>query len=403
MNPGLLIEALLTLASCLLAIPVSILLLQLAASAAARRQVEPTVAAGKRTGAFTVLMPAHDEAGGIEAPIRAVLSQCAPGDRLLVVADNCSDTTAAVARALGATVIERQDPNRRGKGYALDFGIRWIEAGGAPAVVLIIDADCIVAPQALERLAGACLASGRPVQALYLMHAPVGARLGLRIAEFAWVVKNKLRPLGSAALGWPCQLMGTGMAFPWAAIQHAKLATGHLVEDMQLGLDLAETGSPPMFCRPALVTSTFPVAREAVDSQRARWEHGHLSIIVAVVPRLLWRALVQRNPALLGMVLDVAVPPLASLILSLAGLALLDAGWWWASGRVLPMGLTFALLSMMTIGVLFAWWREGQGIIGAAELLGLPLYALAKIPVYIRVFTKRQVEWVRTKRDDRRH
>ena len=400
---GPLLDGLLMLASCLLAVPVSILLLQLVASALSRREVDLPVTTGQRTPAFTVLMPAHDEAAGIEAPIRAVLSQCQAGDRLLVVADNCSDATAAVARAAGATVIERHDLTRRGKGYALDFGVRWLERNGAPSVVVIVDADCIVAPLALERLAGVCLASGRPVQALYLMHAPKGARLGLRIAEFAWLVKNKLRPLGSAVLGWPCQLMGTGMAFPWAAIRHADLASGHLVEDMQLGLDLASAGTPPLFCSQAVVTSTFPVAREAVDSQRARWEHGHLSIIVEVVPRLLWRALTRRNPALLGMVLDVAVPPLASLILSLVGLAVLDAVWWWVSGRAYPMGVTFAMLSLMTVGVLFAWWREGRGIIDIPELLGLPLYALAKIPVYIRVFTKRQVEWVRTKRDDRRH
>lgn len=398
----LLIDAVLLGASCLTFIPVLFLFLQIVVSAAIRRSVESPTTGSARTTGFTVLMPAHDEAAGIQEPIRSVLAQCGPLDRLVVIADNCSDATAAVARALGAEVIERRDPGRRGKGYALDFGIRWLDRQGAASVVVVIDADCSIAPLGLERLVRDCMASGRPVQGLYLMRAPPGARLGMRVAEFAWLVKNKLRPVGSAVWGWPCQLMGTGMAFPWHAIRQAELASGHLVEDMQLGLDLARLGSPPMFCRDAMVTSTFPVAREAVDSQRARWEHGHLSVIAGVVPRLLWRALVARDPLLLGMVLDVAVPPLAALILSLVGLMLLDVGWWWMSDHILPAGVTFASLLVMAVNILFAWWREGRRIIAIQELLGLPLYVLAKIPVYIRVFTKRQVEWVRTKRDDGR-
>ena len=95
-------------------------------------------------------------------------------------------------------MIERQDSVRRGKGYALDHGVRWLEQA-PPAAVVIVDADCIAAPEALSaspppasRPAGRC-------RRLYLMHAPPGARLEMRIAAFAWIVKNKLRPLGCRA------------------------------------------------------------------------------------------------------------------------------------------------------------------------------------------------------------
>src|SRR5438105_1471528 len=69
-----------------------------------------------------VLVPAHDEEAGVGRTLEAVRAQLAPGDRVLVVADNCADRTAAVAAAAGADVAERRDPARRGKGYALDFG-----------------------------------------------------------------------------------------------------------------------------------------------------------------------------------------------------------------------------------------------------------------------------------------
>ena len=90
---------------------------------------------------LAVLVPAHDEGAVLLQTIADIQMQLRPGDRLLVVADNCADDTAGIARAAGAEVVERHDPDKRGKGYALDFGIRHL-ALDPPEVVIIIDADC---------------------------------------------------------------------------------------------------------------------------------------------------------------------------------------------------------------------------------------------------------------------
>ena len=393
-------SAMLLLLSIVLLVPASVLFIELVAASARRRPVAAPLDAAA-VPSLAVLMPAHNEAAGIEPSIRAILPQLAPGDRLLVVADNCSDDTARIARAAGAEVIEREDAQRRGKGYALDFGVRWLERA-APGIVVVVDADCIVAPDALRQLASRCHLSGRPVQALYLMRAPSGAALGMRIAEFAWVVKNQARPLGSAVLGWPCQLMGTGMAFPWDLIRSAPLASGHLVEDMQLGLDLAGSGTPPLFCADALVSSVFPADSAGAKSQRTRWEHGHLSVIASLGPRLLCRAIARRDGMLAAMVLDLMVPPLASLVLALLALLVVDAAWWLFGGSAWPLATAAPAMLLLAAGVIAAWWRDGRHIVSVREMLAMPMYVAAKIPVYVRLFTSRQVEWVRTKRDERR-
>lgn len=395
----------LLLFTLLMAVPAGVLFVQLVAAVLRPGAPAEADAATPRAATLTVLMPAHDEAAGISAAIAAVRAQLGARDRLLVVADNCSDATAAIARAAGAEVTERVDAQRRGKGYALDHGVRWLEHDqrAPPDVVVIVDADCIVAPQALECLVRRCLSSARPAQALYLMHAPPGAAPGLRIAEFAWLVKNKLRPLGSAVLGWPCQLMGTGMAFPWALIRGAPLASGHLVEDMQLGLDLAGAGAAPLFCPQALVRSVFPSDAAGARAQRTRWEHGHLSVIARTGPRLLARALARREAALAALALDLMVPPLAALVLALGTLLVIDLGWWALAADARPAGVAGVALALLVAGLVAAWGRDGRHIVTGRELLGLPLYVAAKIPVYVRLFTKRQVEWVRTKRDDRSH
>lgn len=263
-----------------------------------------------------VLVPAHDEAAVIGETVRALRGQLYADDTLLVVADNCTDDTARLAREAGATVVERTDTERRGKGYALDFGVRHLANGGAYDALLIVDADCSVeTPQGIPHLARVAIQRDRPVQALYLMDAPEGTSVKTRVAAFAWRLKNWVRPLGWHALGWPCQLMGTGMAFPWAMADRMQLANAELVEDMKLGVDLALAGTPPLFCPEVLVRSAFPTAERAGQSQRTRWEHGHLGMIAAHAPRLGRCALQRRSGALLAMALDIGVPPLALLVL----------------------------------------------------------------------------------------
>jgi cellulose synthase/poly-beta-1,6-N-acetylglucosamine synthase-like glycosyltransferase len=238
------------------------------------------------------------------------------------------------------------------------------------------------------------------VQALDLMRVPPGAGLRMRIAEFAWIVKNHARPLGCLRMGLPCQLMGTGMAFPWALIREARLASSDIVEDMRLGLDMAAAGAPPLFCPDAMVTSLFPTTAQGASDQRARWEGGHLSLIVALGPRLLARSIAERRLPLLAMVLDVCVPPLTVLALLLIVQVVVDAAFLAASGARPPLILAAAALAMVVLAVILAWVRFGRDSLTAGQLMGAPLYVLGKLPLYGRLFRRGKGQWQRAGRDD---
>jgi cellulose synthase/poly-beta-1,6-N-acetylglucosamine synthase-like glycosyltransferase len=389
----------LTVAMLLLLVPIGVLLIQ---TFNAKLPMDSAPAPLDSRPRLAVLIPAHNESRGIEPTIRSVLEQLLPGDRLLVVADNCTDDTAAVAMSAGAEVVQRHDESQRGKGYALDHGIRHLKLN-PPQIVIIVDADCVLGADSLSQLALRCTQSGRPVQALDLMHTLPGAGLKARLAELAWVVKNKVRPLGYLHLGLPCQLMGTGMAFTWPMIESAPLATGHIAEDLQLGLVMARDGTPPLFCPEALVSSFFPSDSTAMADQRTRWEHGHLGVIASLAPRLMVQALRQRNVPLLAMVLDLCVPPLASLALllfvgSAAALLVFAAG-----ETAVPLTLAGLAVAAFTLSVLRAWQGFGRHIVSMLELLSVPSYVLAKLPIYARLFYGRQAEWIRTKRDRKKH
>lgn len=396
-TPALAVLTLLVVTGALLALPLAWLMLQAVVAGRAPR-ASPPASPGAAHAPLAVLVPAHDEAEGIAATVAGVRAQLRPGDRLLVVADNCSDDTAARAAAAGAQVVERTDAQRRGKGWALAFGVARLGASDRPAMLAIVDADCTLAPGALDHLRAACAATGRPVQALYLMARPDGADTpALRIAQFAWRVKNQLRPRAGHRLGVPCGLFGTGMVFPWGDVAAMPLASGHLAEDMELWAELVLRGRAPVFCEHAVVCSTFPVGAAAQGRQRARWEQGHLQVMASHLPRLLRAAARQRRWAPLGAALDVAVPPLSLLVAAVVAWALAAAVAGLAG--VPGTGVAgWAALWLCVAMVVMLWARVGRGVLGLPDLLSIPAYMLRKLPVYLDLLRGRSVAWVRTAR-----
>jgi cellulose synthase/poly-beta-1,6-N-acetylglucosamine synthase-like glycosyltransferase len=348
---------------------------------------------------LAVLMPAHNEASIITTSLRSVMPQLSNRDRMLVVADNCSDETCKIAQSEGAEVILRSDLLRRGKGFALDFGVRHLEKD-PPDVVVVIDADCKVTTGTIDKISRLSAQTQRAVQALYLMHVPTGANSNLRIAEFAFLVKNQIRPSGLHRLGLPCQLMGTGMAFPWACIKTASLATGHIVEDLKLGIELARRGDFPLFCPEAIVTSNFSISTEGSRSQRTRWEHGHIGVILSDAPRLFRDSVLRCDIRLMCMALDLAVPPLALLTLALAIMWIISGFLFLATKLAIPLIIATVSLSLLTVSIFVSWGRYGRHVVSLADLGLAMYYAMMKIPMYARFLVTRQMDWIRSKRDE---
>ena len=391
----MILNAILSGFAVLFLVPIAVLAVEVVAAVWGRRTVLVTSAPRIRVA---ILIPAHNEEGGIAATLQSIVPQLQDHDRLLVVADNCTDGTGTIAQSEGAEVVFRTNLEKRGKGFALDFGIRHLSSN-PPDIVIVVDADCQVDPHAIDHLAKLCAQVRRPAQAQYLMRNQGTVPLSLRIAEFAWLVKNLVRPLGLARLGLPCQLMGSGMAFPWASLSNLDLANAHIVEDMKMGLDLARLGVAPIFCPDAIVLSTFPTHEQGIKDQRTRWEHGHLGIISSEVPGAFLQGVKSMDIPLAAMALDLCVPPIALLMTLVSVLWSLTAIFYATTGYVAPL-LTMTC-GAVTLGltVIAAWASHGRRIVSFPNLLSASLYPLWKVPMYLRFVFSRQNEWVRSKRD----
>ncbi len=381
-------------AAAILLVPIGVLFVECMAALLPALPASDDASAPKTA----VLIPAHNEASGIAETLKSVTATCPDSAGVCVVADNCTDGTASIARDFSVSVLERHDPVNRGKGYALDYGLRHLERQALQTVVMV-DADCWVEPLALSRIAHQSRSTHRPVQAVYLMDVPPDPSPSDSISALAFLVKNWVRPSGLARLGLPCLLTGTGMAFPWDIIRDAPLASGNIVEDMQLGLDLAIAGHPPQFCSTARVTGRLPQDDDAAKGQRTRWEHGHLGTLMTQVPRLLKQSVVQRRFDLLALALELAVPPL-SLLVMLWGVALVISGIAaLLGGAGLPLYLLALEGGLLVTAITAAWAKFGRGHVSGTALLAAPLYVLWKIPLYVAFIVSRQTDWVRTKRD----
>lgn len=366
----------------------------IAAGFANRRAPKPTSC---YYGTVAVIVPAHDEVQTIGATCRSIRVELRQQDRLVVVADNCSDDTARVAREEGAEVIERIDPLRRGKGYALDHARAHLNRS-PPDIVLVVDADCGMSTAGIGLLAARCHETNRPIQAAYRMRNHEGAPIPMKVAEFASLIKCVVRPLGNSVLGLPNHLMGTGMAIPWRLFATHQQATGHIVEDLKLGLELAKSGHYPLFCPEVQVSSYFPETSEGARSQRTRWEHGHLGVIVSDGPGIVVKAIKNWQPSLLAMGLDLLVPPLALLATWLAFVSLVTTSIAMLTGSYGALWAALCVDGMFFAVMAWAWWHYGRPILAFWDFVHIPLYAAAKLPVYLRFFYKPQSEWVRTER-----
>lgn len=396
-----LLAALLIVVTALLIIPVCVFALECLMAArhpnAASYKPDGHELAQSERPTIAVVIPAHDEEAVIEHTLVALAHELTSGDRVIVVADNCTDGTAKIATRCGALVLQRNDEKNRGKGHALDHAVRFLRAA-PPQVVVFIDADCRVSDGAVELLGVLALASGRPVQARNQMNEANGAD-ERSIAGFAWLIRGTVRPIGLAAMNMPCQLYGTGMAFPWMLLQQLSLASSNIVEDMKLTVDLIDRGTMPQFCSDAAVISAFAAAPDAAHAQRRRWEHGHIATLFNYGMPAIARAIRELDLRKTMLALDICVPQLSLLVMLLAVATI-------ASALLIP----FLYVARYTTAAYVVAWialcaslgiasrQFARGAFNLKSLARISVYAASKIPLYLKFMTGRQKEWTRTDR-----
>jgi cellulose synthase/poly-beta-1,6-N-acetylglucosamine synthase-like glycosyltransferase len=350
---------------------------------------------------FDVIVPAHNEAGGIQRTISNLqqLDWPAGGFRVVVIADNCTDDTARVAREAGATVIERQDPLNRGKGYALAHIFGWSRADQRADAVVVVDADSEASANLLESFAARIELGSRALQAHYgVLNASASWRT--RLMAIALGAIHKLRSRARERLGLSCGIRGNGWCVTHSLLDEIPYQAYSLTEDVEFGIDLGLAGHRIAYCDEAHVNGEMVTTESAARSQRQRWEGGRLRLVRSKVPILLRRAALGPSRVCLDLALDLLILPLSYIVLSVAALlavaiALSLMGRSEFNFTLLGIGIVDA--AAVAVYVCRGWVLSGIGTQGFWDLLRVPGFILWK--VWLLVAGRKTSAWIRTKRE----
>jgi len=357
-----------------------------------------------KTYVFRLIVPAHNEEQGIADTVQSLLQLDYPKSAfaVLVIADNCTDATAARARESGADVLERHDDKLRGKGYALLHAFERLPAD--VDAVVVIDADTLVSPNLLSTFSARLAAGAHAVQADYAVRNPQQS-WRTRLIAIAFGAFHIVRGRGRERLGLSAGLRGNGMCFSTEILRRVAHDAFSIVEDVEYGIRLGEAGCRVHYADDAHVYGEMVASSAAARSQRTRWEGGRKALRKAHGLRLVKRGLAARDRVLFDLGFDLLVPPLSQIaVLSCAGFALtLVAAWVWGGLLWLSLPLwTFAVASVV-LYVLRGWSVSRTGLRGLADLALAPVYVVWKATLGSSRSAAADAPWIRTTREDRAH
>lgn len=355
---------------------------------------------------FAVLVPAHNEARVVTENIRALLTQDYPRElfRIFVIADNCTDDTATVARAAGAdAVLERSDSQSRGKGHALVWARGQVEAEYLPDAYCVFDADNVASRNFL-RVMNARLSQGERIIQGYLGTKNPDDTWVTRAISAAYWISNRLWQLARFRLGLSNALGGTGYCVRREVLRQYEPDPTCLTDDLELQMRLLHEGIRVGWAHEAITYDEKPLALSQSWRQRVRWMQGHWDVARRYTLPLFKRALLNRSLAQLDGALY-CIQPLLAVVSALVGLGmvgLLLAGASFPSLEGVPpfsvpplaWGL---LLCAYVVYPLLALYLEGVPARLYVNYLYALLFAVTWLPVIaLGVLRSRSKEWVHT-------
>lgn len=394
-----------TLALNLLALP--FVLMMLVAALSALTSPRRTKLPHEPETRFLIVIPAHDERVGIAQTVQSCRSQHYPAGLfdVLVIADNCTDDTAALAEGAEAEVVVRNTPDRRTKGYALEYLIERLQESGRfdrLDALVVIDADTFASPDLLRKFDAKVREGCDWIQCYYTVANP-DASWRTRLMTYAFSLINGVAPFGLSRLGVSSPLNGNGMCFTTRGLRRVPWRAYGLVEDYEYSWIVRRAGEHVAFLPDASVRATMlEKGGEAAANQRRRWEAGRKELKRRLFREVPFEARMGRLDRLVSLV-ELKTPPMMKLLAALGALTLVNILAFGALADPLasPIGwalMGFSVLIAAAVGlyalapfvVFDVPWRF------LATLAYVPFYAIWKLT--IRAGDK-PAKWVRTARE----
>ena len=235
----------------------------------------------KKDHRFMAIIPAHNEEAVIGNLIESLKKQNYNKDLydIYVIADNCTDDTARVAKEAGAIVYKRFDETKKTKGYALNWFLQQKIKEDAPYdAFFIFDADNIVHPDFIKNMNKKLCQGEDVVQGYRDIKNPTDSWITAGYALFYWTM-HRFYHLARYNLGLSPLLNGTGFMVKFDVVKPQGWDTVTLTEDIEFSLKRIIKGKKLGWATDAICYDEQPVGFKQSWSQRSRWTVGHMQCI----------------------------------------------------------------------------------------------------------------------------
>ncbi len=310
---------------------------------------------------YAVLISARNERAVVGQLIESIKQQNYPRELIdtFVVADNCTDDTADVARRAGARVYERFNKDYIGKGYALDYLLKKIavDYGDAYDGYFVFDADNILDADYVREM-NKVFCHGFRVVTSYRNSKNYGDNW-ISAGYALWFLREaKYINHPRMLLGTSCAISGTGfLVSKDVFLENGGWKHHLLTEDIEFSIDSVIHGERIGYCNSAVFYDEQPTKFSASWNQRLRWSKGFYQVFFHYGRQLLSRIFKKRDFAAYDMFMTIA------------------------PGILLTIG-SFAL---GFLGVIFSIFEPAYRGMFIETLLGMVVYSL--VSTYVIMFT----------------
>ncbi len=285
----------------------------LAAAYFAAREKRPSPDA-VRGHKYLLLIPAHNE----EPIIGRILSSLRESKyahtqfKTWVIADNCADKTALLARQYGAKALVRYDETRKGKGFAIEWALKVLDTSPFDAVV-VADADNIIDPWFFHGLDEALNSGSRVVQCNNCLANP-GETAFTRVIHLSRTINNLLCHHAKYKLGLSSYLMGNGMCFTTGLLERYPFSTGTMAEDYEYYAILAAHDEPIGFAVNSKLYHQESKDLRCASRQRLRWSSGRFEVARKFGLKLFMQGIRARNLRMIDASFPLILPNLSLMV-----------------------------------------------------------------------------------------
>ena len=235
----------------------------------------------KKDHRFMAIIPAHNEEAVVGNLIESLKKQNYNKDLydIYVIADNCTDNTAKVAKEAGAIVYKRFDETKKTKGYALNWFLQQkIEENAPYDAFFVFDADNIVHPDFIKNMNKKLCQGEDVVQGYRDIKNPTDSWITAGYAIFYWTM-HRFYHLARYNLGLSPLLNGTGFMVRFDVVKPQGWDTKTLTEDIEFSLKRIIKGKKLGWATDAICYDEQPVGFKQSWSQRSRWTIGHIQCL----------------------------------------------------------------------------------------------------------------------------